>query len=118
MKHLTLLIILIIVSLIPAFGQNIIDPPKLLIDFNNTNIYDRNFFDNHFLLGWNWGVPGRVLDEALNINYYHGINPDDSDYCHAPQVIYTMKELLHLRGGHVPFNAYAVYYEPVINVDK
>ncbi|OGU60328.1 MAG: hypothetical protein A2X64_03810 [Ignavibacteria bacterium GWF2_33_9] len=63
--------IFVIILVIPLFSQNIIDPPKLPHNFNDPGIYDRNFDKNNFLLGWNWGSPGKKLDDALGINYYH-----------------------------------------------
>ena len=68
----TLLIYLVaIVSIISAYSQDIIDPPKLPTNFNDTAIYDKNFTDTNFIRGWSWGTPGRKLDEAMFMNYFN-----------------------------------------------
>jgi hypothetical protein len=64
------LFIIIALSIIcnSLHSQNLIDPPKLFNKNDSANI-SQTF--NQFLLGWNWGCEGRVLDSALNIIFFH-----------------------------------------------
>lgn len=53
MKKLIIFISLIFPLI--ATSQDIIDPPTLPINFNDTTVFDRNWDQNHFIKGWNWG---------------------------------------------------------------
>lgn len=78
MKYLIILLLFpILVS-----GQDKIDPLPIITDTTgNYSIIDPVQHD--FFLGWNWGTPGKKLDDALFMNFYHGypiegsINNDD-----------------------------------------
>ncbi|MFA5605527.1 MAG: hypothetical protein WC970_06660 [Dehalococcoidales bacterium] len=74
---------------ISVYSQNIIDPPILPIGFDSTALFDRNFNDSAFIIGWNWSSTGRRLDEAMRINFYH----DGYDPIHTTQFQYTDSSL-------------------------
>lgn len=46
-------------------SQDIIDPPKLS-QFDTSSVVNKNF--NSFIIGWNWGTPGAMLDSAMYIS--------------------------------------------------
>ncbi|MFH1049658.1 MAG: hypothetical protein V1779_01865 [bacterium] len=70
MKNI-IIVIVVLISFLNLYSQDIIDPPSIPINFNDTTVFDRNWEQNHFIKGWNWGSKGRNLDEALLINTYH-----------------------------------------------
>ncbi|MFH1051765.1 MAG: hypothetical protein V1779_12660 [bacterium] len=50
-------------------SQNYLSPTTLTFT-DTTDVFQRGIPDE-FVIGWNWGSPGRNLDEALLINTYH-----------------------------------------------
>ena len=59
------IVIIILTNYFKAYSQDIIDPPKLS-QFDTSPVVDRNF--NSFVIGWNWGTPGAMLDSAMYIS--------------------------------------------------
>jgi len=61
----------VIILVIPLFSQNIIDPPKLN-SFLPSSQYISLIYRGTapFIFGWNWGSPGKNLDEAMLINHH------------------------------------------------
>ena len=55
--------------------QNIIDPKPLTYYPDGMSKYNSS---TGFLRCWNWGSPGKKLDEALKINTYHGFDFDQT----------------------------------------
>ncbi|NLO18509.1 MAG: hypothetical protein GX121_01285 [Ignavibacteria bacterium] len=62
--YLTLMLV-ILLNNNELLSQDKIDPPKL-IQFDTSPVVDRNF--NSFIIGWNWGTPGAMLDSAITLN--------------------------------------------------
>jgi hypothetical protein len=70
MKKIAILIALLVITVTNVSAQDLIDPsvlvtqlnPELdtIIDFNNTNIFDKGW--NDFINGWNYGGLGRQFD--------------------------------------------------------
>lgn len=75
MKKL-LLLILVLFATMGINAQDIVDPPKIFRKDTLTILDNRS---NSFLLGWNWGGTGRLLDQALQFQTYHGM-PYGSGY--------------------------------------
>lgn len=62
---------ILLLTPIALFSQNIIDPPPIVTDTTgNFDVIDP--VQHKFILGWNWGSPGKKLDDALYMNFYHG----------------------------------------------
>lgn len=111
-----------------CYCQNIIDPPRLPIGFDSTALFDRTFNDTTFILGWNWGSPGRALDEAMRINFYHdGYEPgvtDSSDYTSDTLYIPNHRKAVQVTGvsggrnSKFILNAHSQILYPVIEVDS
>ncbi len=131
-----LYIVIGIVALICSLNaQNQIDPPKLA-DYTNTAVFDRSFGLSHFIKGWNWGESyGRRLDDALSINYNHrgfwrtsfGSESNStqqtltsSDFYGPNQrlLVQLPQNLVGFYGANATFNAQAVTFFPVIDVDS
>lgn len=56
MKKITIILLLIVVLGISVFAQTKLNTNKLVgFDFSNTFMLDKNYSQNHFLRGWNWG---------------------------------------------------------------
>ena len=70
--------ILIFVNIVFARGQSIIDPLPLQINWNDSTIFNKDYNNDHFNLGWNWSSFGRELDEALEINTAHDLILNDT----------------------------------------
>ena len=127
MKKL-LICLVAIVSIISAYSQDIIDPPKLPTDFNDSTIYDKNFTNTNFIRGWSFGTPGRKLDEAMYMNYYlMGIFPQwDNTYQYTDSSFYiknhrrtvVIDSVVGGRNGTCILNAHSIYLEPTIIVDS
>jgi len=81
LKYFPILLLLTVAS----YSQNVIDPPILPIGFDSTALFDKTFNDSTFIRGWYWGSPGRALDEAMRINFYH----DGYDPASTTQAQYT-----------------------------
>ncbi|MBK9249460.1 MAG: hypothetical protein IPM69_15430 [Ignavibacteria bacterium] len=129
---LFLAVIIFISCCSSTFSQDLIDPPSLPHNFNDTSVYDRNF--NHFIIGWNWGGPGRKMDEALHANYYHmQYHPENgsgdssfTDTLHFGKngrrvvSMYNADSLI-LIGQHPDtnqrINGQSILYKPVLTVD-
>ena len=108
-------------------AQDIIDPPTLPINFNNTAVFDRNFNQTHFVKGWNWGGTGRKLDEAMLMNYYHcGFQFDlnANNYNDTSLFIHNHRRVLQLngitggRGENCLLNAHSEIIFPYITIDS
>ncbi|MGA2296907.1 MAG: hypothetical protein ABSG15_05080 [FCB group bacterium] len=104
-------------------GQDITDPPKLSINFNNASIFDRNYNQTHVMRAWNWSGPGKKLDDALLMNSYHDIciACNDSDFANDLRIIFVLKQNwdgIISRVSYHPFNGLALHLEPTINVDS
>ncbi len=110
-------------------SQNVIDPPSLLRGAYSTlskadtnNIGKGNA--NKFILGWNWGSPGKKLDEALKINTYHGFDFDQtktSDLNNIKDSIMYFQylhDLIVSRAWDVPFTALSHFINSTIIVDS
>lgn len=60
-------IILLLLSTTILLAQNIIDPPAVIVDtMSNYNVIEK--VQDEFILGWNWGTPGKKVDNALCFN--------------------------------------------------
>ncbi len=70
-------IILFLIAGINISAQNVIDPDRVFHK-DTYNYITPNY--QGFILGWNWGAPGKNLDSALMINTYHGANLNSNDY--------------------------------------
>lgn len=67
MKMLLLFLLIPIITL----GQNKIDPLPIITDTTgNYSVIDP--VQHKFILGWNWGTPGKKIDDILYMNLYHG----------------------------------------------
>lgn len=66
-KIYLILLIVILLNNNNLYCQDIIDPPKL-IQFETSPVVDRNFNSFSFIIGWNWGTPGAMLDSAVTLN--------------------------------------------------
>jgi len=117
MKNIIISVIILLISSIFSYSQNIIDPPKIIESSEDTMIIRTQ---NEFVIGWNWGGRGRELDNALKVNYYHGLdyNDDKTDYCDNPRVMYVLGDMVHSCAYNLPFNGRAMYYDPVLTVDS
>jgi hypothetical protein len=127
MKKTGLIFLMLLLSIIEAMGQDIIDPPKLF-NKNTLDIYDRR--SQKFTLGWNWGGPGRALDQALFINTYHnmpvtysqnsenGYSEEVGDSIGAIDVIKNPVSGAHLTGriDTLLLNGISLYLEPTLPV--
>ncbi len=99
-----------------VYTQNILTPPTILKDSDSTYIEKEN---KTFLLGWNWGSEGRLLDEALYINAYHDLRLDRTDYKNNILLIHAQPD--NISGGHNSanlLNSHALHLEPTIIVDS
>ncbi len=116
MKKLLLLLFVPIMLL----GQNKIDPLPILTDTTaNYDIIDPVQHD--FILGWNWGTPGKKLDDALLMNLYHGYptagQSSNDDYADSIRVIQNLKgDIIGGRLSDAIFNTQSLYLEPTIKV--
>lgn len=133
MKKLIYLL-LILLSFGSLHSQNITDPPKLATNFNDTTVFDRIWGNSHFIKAWNWGGPGRWLDEALSINYYHtgfgntnfGDTWNDNQFTMTDSSLHIrnhrqLMQLPGLVGGYGStriFNSQAIQFSPLLNVDS
>ncbi|MDT3739533.1 MAG: hypothetical protein RO257_08545 [Candidatus Kapabacteria bacterium] len=133
MKRLKYFPLFILLS-ISAYSQNIIDPPVLPIGFDSTALFDRTFNDTTFIRAWNWGSPGRALDEALRINFYHdGYEPGVTTQAQYTGDTLTADSLLYIpnhrkavqvtgvsggRDSKFILNAHSQIIYPVIEVDS
>ena len=119
---------LIILLTLNIFSQDTIDPPRLPINFNNPEIFDRNFNDTTFILGWNWSSFGRRLDEAMRINYFHqGYDlsyDNDSTFTHSSLYIPNHRKAVQVTGvsggrkKYFILNAHSLMLYPVITIDS
>lgn len=113
---------LLIILMIPfvSFGQNKIDPIPILTDTTaNYDIIDP--IQHDFILGWNWGTPGKKLDDALLMNLYHGYptsgQSSNDDYADSIRVIQNLKgDIIGGRLSDAIFNTQSFYLEPTIKV--
>jgi len=123
----------IAISISASLAQNNIDPLKIE-NYTDTTVFDRNWNNTHFIKGWNWGNPGRWLDEALGMNYYHddyakqrfGSSWDDNQYSITDSNLFVRnhRKLAYLPGlvggydAQTLFNAQVIILNPTINVDS
>ncbi len=118
MKKYFILAALLCFSSILLYSQNIIDPPKLS-QFDTSPVVDKNF--NGFIIGWNWGTPGAMLDSAMYINTYHGFDFESDDYLEDTYVMVPpVKWDSYIVGGrnnNYIFNAHCLYFDPSLIVD-
>lgn len=123
LKYFPVLILLTVAS----YSQNVIDPPILPIGFDSTALFDRNFNDTTFILGWNWGSPGRALDEAMRINFYHDGYGDETTmetYTSSDSCIPGHRKAVQVTGvsggrsGGFILNAHSLMLYPTITVDS
>jgi hypothetical protein len=66
-RNLIFIVVIACFQIIFANSQDLINPPALIV-LDTFSMVNRN--PNEFVKGWNWGSPGRQLDEAMRINYY------------------------------------------------
>lgn len=102
------------------FSQDKIDPPSVLSDTTDNYSLIINHQDR-FIIGWNWGTPGRKLDSALNINFYHGYpkegTPSDDEYIDSIIIAQNAEEdIIGGRPQNSTFNSESMYLEPTIEV--
>ena len=71
MKKKYIISLIIALSFINLNAQDKLVPPHISF-LDNSSIIQRD--QNKFLLGWNWGSPGRDLDNALMMNAYHDLS--------------------------------------------
>ena len=114
--------IFIFILLFPifVFSQDKIDPLPIITDTTgNYSIIDPVQHD--FFLGWNWGTPGRKLDDALLMNMYHGYptagSINDDDYADNIHIVQALEgNVISGRPSTATFNSQSLYLEPTIKV--
>ncbi len=126
-KYLSLITILIINSYVLAYSQNAIDPPVLpsgindtVFSFDNTNIIHR--MDDKFILGWNYGGPGRAMDSLMKSNHYldhweTGMTITWANYGDNHNWYIRLWPLTTGTDASI-VETQALYYEPSINVES
>lgn len=98
------------------FSQDIIDPPKLN-QFDSLSILNTN---KVFVRGWNWGLPGNMLDSAMFFNTYHSYKyewfQDANASTHNLNIINRPGrdegKIVAGRNSDGIFNAHSLYFEP------
>jgi len=117
MKKLKLLLVLIIIfDCINLLSQDIIDPPKLS-QFDSLPILNTN---QVFVRGWNWGLPGNMLDSAMFFNTYHSYKyewfQDANASTHNLNIINRPGrdegKIVAGRNSDGIFNAHSLYFKP------
>ena len=94
-------------------------------NFNNTNVYDKTYYQTHPILGWNWGGNGSNFDNALHTNtahtkfLYHPIHWFPTNYINEfnNTVFPDSTRLilyLDLKGGSTD-DTIRKYYQPMVN---
>lgn len=116
MRKLLILLLFPFISL----AQDKIDPLPIITDTTgNYNIIDP--IQHHFILGWNWGSPGKKLDDALFMNFYHGYptagQDNNDDYANNIRISQQLGgDIIGGRLQDVTFNTQSLYLEPTIKV--
>lgn len=122
MKNIILFLTFILVSFSTNFAQDKLVPP-VLQSLNDTVIV-RNI--DKFILGWNWGKEGKVLDSLLQINVYHDMNLNDttipSNYgknllLFQPAGNGSLVELVGGRHSNCIFNAQSLHLKAALQVN-
>jgi len=130
MKKILLILVIALCNLFTIYAQDVINPPKFDFFTTSTGGYDtlvtRNF--NHFYLSWKWDTPGRKLDDALGIIYYHDnynckydISAPFTDSNKFIPYHRKVTQLPYITGGrkhNLMLNAQSMYYFPVIETDS
>jgi hypothetical protein len=70
MKKIIIMLSILIVSQ-SSYAQDILDPQPLTLNDNNNVILNE---PDRFILGWNWGSYGQLVDDCLLINTTHEKN--------------------------------------------
>ena len=73
------IIIILILSSVSIYAQNLLDPAPLNIDYHNMLVDSAAF-----PLLWNWGSIGYPLDEAMDIRYWHNGTEQVNSNFHCP----------------------------------
>jgi hypothetical protein len=97
-------------------AQTTLDPPSILGNLNQ-NMINQNA--DCIVRGWNWGNPGKRLDDALSINFYHGDYNKDFYSFSTPNINY-ISQVGGFSGGHMHYcklNSMAILFDPAITVD-
>lgn len=116
MKKFLILLLFPLISL----GQNKIDPPSIITD--TTAYYDiLRPNQDKFFIGWNWGTPGKKLDDAMYINMYHGypkvLSGNNDDYADNISIVQPVGGgVVSGRPSGALFNSQSLYLEPTIKV--
>jgi len=86
MKNLILAVLATIIVVFTATAQDIVDPPKLF-NKDTSAVIISNI--KEFPRGWNWGSPGRKLDSAMYVKYYHELKlyENQTDYIDSARAI-------------------------------
>ncbi|MGA2296305.1 MAG: hypothetical protein ABSG15_02025 [FCB group bacterium] len=136
MKNLILAVLATIIVVFTATAQDIVDPPKLF-NKDTSAVIISNI--KEFPRGWNWGSPGRKLDSAMYVKYYHELKlyENQTDYIDSARAIQPLSKVVITpnytpfdttydtsyvnivgRNNNYQFNSIALHLEPTIVVDS
>lgn len=107
-------VVLFVIAFTTLLAQDILKPQPMT--FLHSEIINDTI--NKFVFGWNWGSPGKKLDSALGMNFYHHYPENSTDYLDSMIVAQPIGNLVSGRPFNIPFNAQSLQIEPTINPDS